>query len=236
MSSQDFFDDQLLESMIDKFYGYGNYQGDYWFIGLEESGGDFANVNKRINTWSKRGEQEIEDVAEYHIAMAEWSTNVHPTWKGLIRIILTTKGYKNINTKHILDYQVNSLGRKNKETCLLELFPLPSPSTRHWFYQQHSQLPFLSDRDTYRDYCVEKRINHLSQKIIEHQPKIVVFYGMGYEYYWKKITDVKFQPTPEGFLIGKNKQTIFAIAKHPVAAGTSNEYFHRLGKFITAKP
>lgn len=236
MSSQDFFDDQLLESMMHKFYGYGNYQGDYWFIGLEESGGDFANVNKRVNIWSKRGEQEVEDVAEYHIAMAEWSTNIHPTWKGLIRIILSIKGYKNINTKHILDYQVNSLGRKNKETCLLELFPLPSPATPNWFYGQHSRLPFLSDRDTYRDYCAEKRINHLNQKITEHQPKVVIFYGKGFEYYWKKIAGIKFQPTPEGFLVGKNKQTTFVIAKHPMAAGTSNEYFHQIGKLITAKP
>jgi len=235
MNSPDFFDNQLLESMINKFYGYGNYQGDYWFIGMEESGGDFANINHRINTWSKRGGQEIEDMAEYYTAMAAGETNIQPTWKGLIRIILSAKGYKNITTKHITEYQINSLGRKNKETCLLELFPLPSPSTRHWLYGQHSQLSFLTDRDTYRKHCVEKRVNHLNQKIVECQPKAVVFYGKGYEYYWKKLTDVEFLPTIEGFLVGKNSQTIFVIAKHPVAFGTSNEYFHNIGKLITSK-
>ncbi len=235
MNSSDFFDDQLLESRINKFYGYGNYQGDYWFIGLEESGGDFTNINQRIHTWSKRGEQEIEDMAEYHRALATEDTNIDSTWKGLIRIVLSAKGYKNINTKHITEYQINFLGRKNKETCLLELFPLPSPATRHWLYGQHSKLSFLTDRDTYRAYCVDKRIDHLNQKIEECQPKAVVFYGKGYEYYWKKLTNVEFLPTNAGFLVGKNSQTVFVIAKHPVAFGTSNEYFHSIGKLITSE-
>lgn len=235
MSSQDFFDDQLLESMINTFYGYGNYQGDYWFIGMEESGGDFETINQRINIWSKRGQQEIEDLAAYHLAMETWGENIQPTWKGLIRILLSAKGYKNINTKHILEYQLNSLGRKSKETCLLELFPLPSPSIRHWLYNQHSQLAFLADRDTYRNYCVEQRINHISQSIQEHQPKAVIFYGKGYEYYWKKIINQEFLPTKDGFLVGENRQTLFVIAKHPVAFGTSNEYFHNIGRLIASK-
>ena len=33
MNNQDFFDDELLEKRIEKFYGYGNYAGKYWFIG-----------------------------------------------------------------------------------------------------------------------------------------------------------------------------------------------------------
>lgn len=31
------------------FYGYGNYQADYWFVGMEEGGGDtFDKVSKRL--------------------------------------------------------------------------------------------------------------------------------------------------------------------------------------------
>ena len=32
--------------------------------------------------------------------------------------------------------------------------------------------------------------------------------------------------------IGKNKQTVFAIVRHPVARGVKNEYFHQVGKII----
>jgi hypothetical protein len=34
------FDDQLLERFMCTFYGYGNYRGAYWFVGMEEGGGD----------------------------------------------------------------------------------------------------------------------------------------------------------------------------------------------------
>ncbi len=33
-------DDALLEAYMDGFYGYGNLAGPYWFIGMEEGGGD----------------------------------------------------------------------------------------------------------------------------------------------------------------------------------------------------
>ena len=35
-----YFDDSLLETFAETFYGYGNYNGPYWFIGMEEGGGD----------------------------------------------------------------------------------------------------------------------------------------------------------------------------------------------------
>lgn len=131
MNNQGFFNDELLEKIVDTFYGYGNYQGNYWFVGMEEAGGDFNDINNRINIWSNRGKQEIEDIAEYHIAMETWDARIQPTWKGLIRIILSAKGRENIDREDVRKYQINELGRKYKETCLLELLPLPSPSLKH---------------------------------------------------------------------------------------------------------
>jgi len=69
MNSGNFFNDEILEKRIDTFYGYGNYEGKYWFIGMEEAGGDFQDIENKIDTWSARGSREIDDVAEYHIAM-----------------------------------------------------------------------------------------------------------------------------------------------------------------------
>ncbi len=237
MNSQDFFNDELIEKRVDTFYGYGNYQGNYWFIGMEEAGGDFKDINNRINIWSNRGKQELDDVVEYHIAMEagglfQLNTAIQPTWNKLIRIVLSAKGIENIDREDVRKYQINELGRKNQETCLLELLPLPSPSLAHWIYSQHSQLPFLSSRKNYENYCVEKRINHISNQIKEYQPKTVVFYGILYKDSWRKIADVEFSPTPEGFFIGKNSQTVFVIAKHPVAFGVTIEYFHNIGKSI----
>ncbi|MBN3870541.1 hypothetical protein [Nostoc sp. JL33] len=239
MLDQDFFNDELLKKRVDVFYGYGNYKGNYWFIGMEERGEDFQDINKRINIWSNRGKYEIDDVAEYHIDMGTWDERIQPTWNKLIRIVLSAKGTGNIDIEDVRKYQINELARKDKETCLLELLPLPSPSLKHWIYGEYSKLTFLSNRDTYENYCLEKRINYISQRIKEYQPKAVVFYGIGCEYSWRriteKITDVEFSPTSEGFLICRNSQTVFVIAKHPVARGVTSEYFHNIGKSIAAK-
>lgn len=239
MLSQYFFNDELLKERVDAFYGYGNYEGHYWFIGMEERGEDFQDIEKRINIWSNRGKCEIDDVAEYHIDMETWDARIQPTWNKLIRIVLSAKGTGNIDIEDVRQYQINELARKYKETCLLELLPLPSPSLKHWVYGEYSKLTFLSNRDIYENYCLEKRINHISQRIKEHQPKTVVFYGIGFESYWRriteKITDIEFSPTSEGFLICQNSQTVFVIAKHPVARGVTSEYFHNIGRLIAAK-
>jgi len=262
MNSGNFFNDEILEKRIDTFYGYGNYEGKYWFIGMEEAGGDFQDIENKIDTWSARGSREIDDVAEYHIAMgltkeeklienisqstkwlnleAQWlNSGIQHTWRGLIHIILTIEGQEDIKPKDVRQYQVEKLARKGKETCLLELFPLPSPGIGHWIFNEHAKLPFLYNRDTYIKHCVDKRINHISQRIREHQPEVVVFYGMGYEYFWRKIVDVNFTEIEfsktERFFIGRNNQTVFVMAKHPVARGVPNAYFDYIGKVIADK-
>ncbi|GBE94660.1 hypothetical protein [Nostoc cycadae] len=244
MNNQNSFDDELLKKRIDTFYGYGNYQGNYWFIGMEEAGGDFKDVNNRINIWDKRGLKEIDDVAEYHIDIG-WPSDfqpgaaIQPTWKGLIRIVLSAKGKEKINLEDVRQYQIQELGRKDKETCLLELLPLPAPSLKHWIYNQHSHLSYLFNRQIYESYCLEKRINYIAERIKEHKPEGVVFYGKLYEYSWreitKKITDIDFKLTSEGFLICRTSQTMFVIAKHPVAFGSTNQYFHNIGRAIAAR-
>ncbi|WP_427161592.1 hypothetical protein ACQFX9_08560 [Aliinostoc sp. HNIBRCY26] len=244
MNDEDRFDDQLLEKRIETFYGYGNYQGKYWFIGMEEAGGDFKDVNHRINIWVNRGKKEIDDVAEYHIDMGwpegfQKGAPIQPTWKGLIRTVLSAEGNENITRENIREYQISQLGRENKATCLLELFPLPSPSLYHWIYGQYSHIAYLKDRRTYEEYYLDMRINHIANRIREYQPQGVVFYGKLYEYSWRKITqqitNVEFTSTPEGFSLCRDSQTVFVIAKHPVAFGVTNEYFSQIGKAIAAQ-
>lgn len=245
MDIQQFLDDELLERRIEKFDGYGNYEGKYWFVGMEERGAeDFEDVNCRINTWAKRGHKEIDDVAEYHQDMGGWGKKIQRTWNGLIRILLSAKRIENIDKEDVREYQFNKLARRNQETCLLELLPLPSTSIDDWIYTQHSQLPFLSDRDKYTNYCLEKRINHISHKIKEYQPQAVVFYGTGYEYSWRKIADIEFKKIEfastetskkHHFFIRKHHQTVFVISQHPNTRGVTNDYFHYIGKSIADK-
>ncbi len=53
-------DDATLENYMATFYRYGNYSGDYWFIGKEEGGGETIEDNlARIQAWKGMGKKEI---------------------------------------------------------------------------------------------------------------------------------------------------------------------------------
>jgi len=67
---------------------------------------------------------------------------------------------------------------------------------------------------------------------------------MVYEEYWRKIANIEFtkigvakteDSKTHYFFICKNNHTIFVMAKHSVAFGVTNDYFHYIGKSIADK-
>lgn len=243
MSSLSMFDDHLLQNFIDKFYGYGNYTGDYWFVGMEEGGGNsFADINQRLQVWKRCGKLEIEDMATYHAEIGaehlfSLKPRLQPTWNRLIRIELSARG-KAVSTEHVRAYQKEHLGRHSSTNCLVELLPLPSPSVGHWLYNQYSKLPHLENRETYTNYYAPLRATHLRERIQTYKPKAVIFYSVnpGYMYWWKLIADVEFKEVVAGdqLYLANNENTVFVIVRHPVARGVKNEYFHQVGKIIAS--
>lgn len=237
----DLFDDQLLSEFVQNFYGYGNYSGQFWFIGMEEGGGNsFSEINTRLAVWANRGRNELEDLAEYHkdIGLMDWfneKPKLQSTWNKLIRILLSSSG-KMPTTEQVREYQKTLLGRLIGNTCLLELLPLPSPSIGQWLYSKYSQLPHLKDRETYRQECVASRITHLQDRINQYQPKVVIFYSLSYQEYWKKIAGVDFLlQSSDKIHVGRNKLTLFVITKHPAAQGVTSAYFHQVGQLIAGR-
>ncbi|MGB7412652.1 MAG: hypothetical protein WA902_00450 [Thermosynechococcaceae cyanobacterium] len=233
----DLFDDKLLSDFVQNFYGYGNYSGQFWFIGMEEGGGNsFPEINTRLTAWANRGKSELEDLAEYHndIGVMNWFTDkpkLQPTWNKLIRILLSSSG-KLPTTEQVREYQKTLLGRLIGDTSLLELLPLPSPSIGQWLYAQYSQLPYLEDREAYRQECIEFRITHLQDRINQYRPKAVIFYSLSYQEYWKKIAGVDFHQNSAKIYFGRNESTLFVMTKHPAAQGVTSDYFHQVGQLI----
>lgn len=230
--------DQLLEAFIHGFYGFGNYQAPYWFIGMEEGGGDtFEAIAKQLEVWNRWGRKELLDVAEFarEMDMTRWygdSPKLQPTWKHLMRVALTAEGQPS-DKEAMRQYQKSIWGTERGNSCLLELLPLPAPSIASWLYKDISTLPYLSSRKTYREYVVGSRIAHLRDRVNQHQPKAVVLYGTGYDSYWKQIAGVDtWETSPEGVSFAKNNSTLFMPSKHPVAHGATNEYFINIGKLI----
>src|SRR6266496_6574065 len=134
------FDTQILTEYIETFYGYGTYAAPFWFIGMEEGGDKTPEANAaRLDSWFLRGRLEIADLYKYHhdITAPRFFT-AHPpvqsTWGKLIRILLAAKGRQPIVADDLRFYQRDYLGRSTGDTCLLELLPLPSPSTGQGMY------------------------------------------------------------------------------------------------------
>lgn len=229
--------DKFLEHFMTTFYGSGNYSGDYWFIGMEEGGGNTLDrVMKRLETWQKLGEPEHVDIYDFHMGInyPDYFTDpvkLQRTWMQQARIVLASKGLPT-SVDHVKEYQRDVIGRRKSETCLLELLPLPSPSTNVWNYSEWSNLFYLRDRKTYLKYCIPWRFKHIRSQIRVHHPRLVVFFGKSYFKYWQQVagSNAIFQ-NKGNFLMGNSSGSIFIIAKHPAARGVTNAYYEEIGTF-----
>ncbi len=241
--SSEMLDDHLLQNYIDTFRGYGNYRGDFWFIGKEEGGGgSIDDVRQRLTAWSGRGRRELEDVYDYHEAIGVTHLfgqhpKIQPTWGKLIRSLLKAKGQE-ATLDQIRGYQGQNLARAGGETCLLELLPLPSPNAGRWLYSDYSQLLQLRERQVYKEFYAAQRANDIRQRILEYKPRVVVFYSSDawYQQWWNIIAaGVRFSShVREGFQYGDDGSTLFVITKHPTARGVTNQYFEAIGDLIAA--
>lgn len=230
--------DELLQHFMTTFYGSGNYAGDYWFVGMEEGGGnDLTQLTSRINAWTELGETELVDIFDFHLRIGYPDYFKDPvksqrTWMQQARIVLASTGLPS-DTPAVKAYQRDVIGRKTSETCLLELLPLPSPSTAVWNYRDWSDIPFLKDRIAYREFCVPWRSEHIRSQIGIYKPKVVVFLGKTYYESWQTIAGRSLTFLDNGgYWTGHSESTIFIIAKHPAATGITNAYFETIGSYI----
>jgi len=235
------FDSLTINDFCNSFLGYGNPNGAYWFIGMEEGGGNsYEDIEDRLTAWTRNNKNTYEDLYSFHQNINITNLFSHPpkiqaTWSKLIRIILSNKAIKNITSSEIGTYQVDRLGRNKDETLLLELLPLPSPSTSHWIYGDYSDLPYLNSRKLYRNFMLPIRIGLIKTQVKKYLPKVIVFYGLSYKKHWEEISDVKYTEVMEGLFIGKDDSTIYFISKHPAARGVTNNYFDSIGEMISEK-
>lgn len=243
-------DSTLLTPYINTFYGYGTYTAPYWFVGMEEGGGNSLDeVAERITRWHKRGQPELRDPRGYNFdpstSTSPWfgpNPRAQTTWKQLIRILLVAEGRPS-SLQEIKAYQRDHMGSLDGETCLLELLPLPSPSTWHWHYREYaSLLPQLGTRADYMTHYAPSRAAHLKKQVSQHTPKVVVFYSFNWWYrqWWDLIAGVPFAPKDasggNNVLLGANSTTKFAIVKHPASRGISNRYYDDAGKLLLSLP
>jgi len=219
--------------------GYGDFNADTWFIGMEEGGGKcLEDIQTRINTWSERGERVLEDCAEYHHAIGAGHLFTPPvrkaqsTWEWLIRAQLKSEGKAHdINAAKVM--QGERWLRHGSKTCGLELLPLPSPKTKDWFYKDFTSDPILRSRASYRETMLPTRIIAIKNAINEYKPRNVVFYSKTYLKDWQKIAGVDFVEV-DGLHITQSGSTSFICTVHPAwpirgGKGVKLAYWEKIG-------
>jgi len=215
-----------LRAFMRGFYGYGSYGAKYWFIGPEEGGqSSVGDLARRVDVWRARGEHEIEDSLAFHEALNHtgWfgeAPKRQATWARLSQILLTAEGRPCAN-KDILEYQGTRLGRWGGETLVAELMPLPAKNTATW-YANELEMPELRSRKEYRAVIRPRRIAHLKQRIFEHQPRVVIFYGARRSI--PNILGVDFEPGKTSDT-GRLGSTLLVGMQHPTAFGAHREDF-----------
>jgi len=231
--------------LAENCYGYGRWDADYWFIGLEEGQAPWeknnfrrrAEVFRELDTKDNDG---LTDCREFHDGIGErrWhhenpkkgKIDLQSTWKYLMLLLFAAKGYSHDDL--LLDdlkstYQFHQWGIKDNvagETCVIELSGLPANNSKI-----SKQRP--KDVQELLDSIRPKRIERIRRELTSNpKPRSIVFYGMTQKKNWERIAGCRLQegvPTKVGL-------TTFIVAKQPVAyyaKGTKNDkYWIDLGK------
>lgn len=226
----------LLAAYAHGFYGYGTWAAPVWFIGMEEGGGQTCEeVAARLAAWDIRGRRELEDLPGFHAAYGEarWhgkGARSQRTWRQLIRMLLLGRGEPDLGGA-ILEHQRTDFGRMTGKTCVSELLPLPSPSIGAWHYADWSDLEWLKTREAYQNFMLLERACRLRDRVEEHRPPVVVFYGSSWHRYWGMIARGGWSQAIQGRLMGLQRNgTAFYVTRHP--ARESDAYFREIGEFL----
>ncbi len=153
------------------FKGYGNPKGKLWFLGMEEHGdGSLRELQIRADQFD-----EVEDLyAAHRKVFPDSDMSLHvPVWATMSRIALRLSGSVSWNAREdATSYQMQRLGRREGETFLTELLPLPARDTASWPYDA-----IYPTRAAYRAAVLPQRVEILGNLIEAHTPETVFCYG-----------------------------------------------------------
>ena len=226
---------ELLTAYMRAFYGYGAWTAKYWFVGMEEGGGDtLEEIERRITAWDDRGRRDLEDLRDYHesIGVTRYFGNngkLQRTWRPLVRVVLTAE-HARTDEDSVRAYQGNRLGRLGGETALIELLPLPAPGkTAPWLYGQLGVAP-LRTREEYEAALRPPRTKTILAAIDRYQPRAVISYGDAHV--WRATLDAN-RPLNAKAWVTTRGRTAIICTHHPEGA-RSNAHWDEIGRFIAA--
>ena len=215
--------DEVEQDMARRSYGYGRWDAPYWFIGPEEgqAPGENNDLKRRHEAFCQLGKDGLSDCRTFHELINE--TRFHreerpalqPAWRRLMLLLMAFSekltGEKLKDDEILRAYQRDRWGSSVGETCVIELSGLPSRSFKE-----------PRDRKSFRP----ERVEFISRKMCACKPKFVVMYGISEKKHWEKIAGRALRKND----VRKVESTIIAFAPHPVAFGTKDQDWRKLGQ------
>ena len=208
---------EIERQAAESWYGYGNWNGPYWFIGPEPgmAKDEGENLRERCEAWAKLGSPELLDNLEHHRAfgLTKWHDRTsamrtrcdgftmrpptQSTWRRLITLLLAFKGERSDNDA-VGHYQAAEWGSITGETVVAELSALAANS-----------LGVERDRVAYR----HERCAHFRARMLEHKPRFIVMYGLGAKQSYAQIAGTAFDENGYAWAA----DTLCALVAHPTA-------------------
>jgi hypothetical protein len=228
MITTGFLDDALVEAYCTTFLGYGNSHSPFWFIGKEDGGAEtFSEAATRLTIWHQRGQQCLEDCAQYHWAIGEYRWHGHPTkhqkiklqptWTPFITIRLSTESAPPYlpSSAALAQYQQERLGRLNGSDCVIDLLPFPM--------HQWCTSPLLSKRKQFEDWIIPIRKRKIATLLKEQNLVNVIFFGAQQSYIkrWQEIAQAPLSPTDVTYQYGGSPN----IDRHVLAGRRGQKNF-----------
>ncbi len=229
-----------MEKYIRTKLGYGNPEGDFWFIGPEE-GGSIASLTERIRIWEVLGEnQSFLDMRSFHLSFKngterffEGDIIMQKTWGGLIEILFGMNN-ENLTSDTKRRYQSTHLGSSEGNTVLAELFPFASRSLNDTEWDAY----FVGPKEIYWEKLAQIRIDLLVSNIQKYAPKLVVFYSTSFNHYWhvmlQKLNAEKLPIENDSLPVSlyKAHNLKLAIIPHPVSFQMNGSIKREIGEAL----
>jgi hypothetical protein len=229
----------LIKERIKNFWGYGNLDGDTWFVGMEEG---YSEENESLeDRFTATAGAQVFDVYESlkidpgHVFWFEEGAPTQATYRRIIYIHLYLKNGVEPTIEDIRTFQIQELGRSKSNHALLELMPLPSKSIREkdWLYAKFG-VEGLSSRKEYLKTYKHERVKGLRDLIKKHKPKVVLFYSLSYFNEWQSVVGEPLDEIiPRKLYTKKNDNTLYAVVPHSVAVGMSKDNWREIALALT---
>jgi hypothetical protein len=191
------------------FYGYGKWDSEIYLIGIEEAGCYSENlIQQKLDKYFALN-NEGNGLFDNRSFQYDLMDNCDPKLRnysdffdgrlkkgGYVPKIATfLKILENCDLEKY-EYVQTNFGSTQSNHALIEIFPLPSPEEKNWFYPSWvncTELPFMKKKKLYRNEVIGRRTAFIREKI-ETSPnkKLILFIADGNNKLelWNQITPV----------------------------------------------